>query len=300
MKFFLAILSFLLALTPVAAQEIECTVTTNVEALAGDARENLNDFISQVQQYINSYRWTSVDLGGEKIKCTMDIQFKGSPRDGHYSVQAFIGSQRPIFQSGGSSTALVRLKDDNWEFDYIRSTPFIHNDDRFDPLMSFIDFYTYIILGYDFDSYKAGDGTPYFQKALEIANKARGSGNAGVGWEATSQNTYSRGLLVDELLNARFYDCREAFYKYHYRGLDLLAKDDVRARKNMLAALEKIGQLQDRINQRTQMIKLFFETKHLEIAQTFAKDPDLTVFTRIIRIDPAHQSDYEKASRGEN
>src|SRR5258706_3693372 len=143
MKLFLIVLSILVAITSVPAQEIECTVTTNVEALTGDARENLNDFIPQVQQYINSYRWTNVDLGGDKIKCSIDIQFKGAPREGHYSVQVFIGSERPIFQSGGSSTALVRLKDDSWEFDYLRSTPFNHNDDRFDPLMSFIDFYIY-------------------------------------------------------------------------------------------------------------------------------------------------------------
>jgi len=300
MKLFFAAFVILLTLTNVAAQEIDCTITTSMEALAGDARENLSDFLPQVQQYVNSYRWTNVDLGGEKIKCSMDIQFKGSPRDGHFSVQVFVGSQRPIFESGGSNTALARILDDSWEFDFVRSTPLLHNDARFDPLMSFLDFYIYIMLGYDFDSYKAGDGTPYFQKALEIANRARSAGNAGPGWEATSQNTYSRGLLVDELLNPRFYEFREAVYKYHYKGLDLLAKDDMRARKNILAALEKIGQLQNKINQPTRIIMLFFETKHLEIAKVFSKDPDLTVFSRIIKIDPAHQMDYEKASRGEN
>ncbi len=298
MKYILAVVLLLSTLQSAFTQEIECTITTNVQSLTSEARDNLGDFISQIQQYVNSYRWTNADLGGEKIKCSIEIQFKGSSREGHYNTQAFIGSQRQIFQSSGNNTAVVRIRDDNWDFDYIRSTPFVHSDARFDPLMSVLDFYVYIILGYDFESYKSGDGTPYFQKAYEISNKASGTVGAGPGWDNSSPNTFSRALLVEELLNVQYYSFREAFYKYHYKGLDLLAKDAVRARKNILTALEKIRRLEDKINRRNLIVKLFYESKYLEIAQTFAKDPDLTVFSRLIKIDPTHQSEYEKASHG--
>jgi hypothetical protein len=284
--------------TFVRSQELDCEITMKQEGLPSQAVDNIADFVNQAKQYINSYRWTNVDLGGERIKCRIDVMFTGSPRDNHYVVQAFIGSERPIFQSSGQSTAVLRLKDDKWEFDYNRGYSLVHNEANFDPLASFLDFYAYLILGFDFDSYKAGDGTPYFQKASDIVNRARGAGNAGPGWDITSDNLYTRAQFIDEIMNARLYDFRVAFYKYHYKGLDLLAKDDIRARKNILAALEKIGILQDKINTRTLLLKTFFETKYLEIAQTFSKDPDLTVFSRLSKIDPTHQQDYDRYRNG--
>ncbi len=281
------------------AQEIACDITIKTDGLQAQATEGLADFVTQVQQYMNSYAWTNVDLQGEKIKCRIDFVFRGSPRDNHYVVQAFIGSERPIFQGGGKSTAVLRLLDDKWEFDYIRGTPLVHNEMRFDPLLSTLDYYAYIILGFDFESYRAGDGTPYFQKAADIVNRAQGSGTAGPGWDYSTDNSYSRFQLVNELLDAKLRDVRNAFYEYHYRGLDLLAKDEPRARKKILAALEKLGKVEERINQRSLFIRLFFETKYLEIADIFAKDPDLTVFSQIIKIDPSHRTDYERRQRGE-
>ncbi|HYQ86017.1 MAG TPA: DUF4835 family protein [Bacteroidota bacterium] len=276
-----------------SSQEIDCDVKiTNKEALTAQAREALADFLPQVTQYINSYRWTREDLANLKIKCTIDISFQGSPRDNHYSVQAFIGSQRPIFRLD-RNTAVVRILDDSWEFDYVRSQPFIHNEGRYDPLLSVLDFYMYLILGYDFETYKAGDGTPYFQKALDIANLSR----AGVGWDNPSPAVYSRGQLIDELMNVKFRDFRNALYRYHFRGLDLLYKDEARARKNIFAALDKIGKLQEKINVRSLVIRTFFDSKYQEIAEIFLKDPDREVFARLSKIDPAHQTKYEEASQ---
>ncbi|MBI4546562.1 MAG: DUF4835 family protein [Ignavibacteriae bacterium] len=278
------------------AQEIECKVSINVEPLNAQAKENLADFLEQVERYINSHRWLDEDLGGEKIRTSISINFQASPRDNHYIAQVFIGSSRPIYKAD-RSTAVARIKDDSWEFDYVRFQSLSHNEYRFDPLLSFIDFYMYLIIGYDFDTYKANDGTPYFQKALEIVNRARGAAGAGRGWEINPQSNYTRAQLVDELLNPKFRDLRDALYTYHYNGLDLLYKNPSKARKNILAALEKVGKLQNKINQPSLAIRLFFETKHLEIADTFRNDPDQTVYARLAKIDPSHQATYKEYSQ---
>jgi len=261
------------------AQEIDCDVRiTNKEALTAQARENLSEFLPQITQYINSYRWTREELANLKIKCTIDISFQGSPRDNHYSVQAFIGSQRPIYKLD-RNTAVVRILDDSWEFDYVRSQPFIHNEGRYDGLLSVLDFYMYLILGYDFETYKAGDGTPYFQKALDIANLSR----AGVGWDSPSPAVYSRGRLIDDLMNVKFLDFREALYRYHFRGLDLLYKDEARARKNIFRALDKIGKLQEKLNVPSLVIRAFFDAKYQEITEIFLKDPDREIFCQTLK-----------------
>jgi uncharacterized protein DUF4835 len=280
----------------VEAQELDCEIKyTNLEALPAAARENLSDFLPELTQYVNSYRWTKEDLGNLKIKCTINIAFQSSPRNNHYVVQAFVGSQRPIFRLDRNTT-VVRIIDGNWEFDYVHNQPLIHNETKFDALLSVIDFYMYLIVGYDFESYKAGDGTPYFQKAMDIANISRAGGGA-TGWDNPSPNVYSRGEFIDELMNARFTDFREAFYRYYYRGLDLLYKDEGRARKNIFAALEKIAKLQQKINSRTLILKAFFDTQYGEIKNDFLKDPDPDIYSKLKQIDPAHQSEYDEGAK---
>jgi hypothetical protein len=287
------LLAFLAALLlPIAAisQEIDCDVTINTEQLPNEARENLTNFVTQIKQYINSRRWTKDGLDGEKIRCTMNIHFLGSSRENHYTVQAFIGSQRPIFKSE-RSTAVVRILDDKWEFDFNRFQSLIQDDNRFDPLLSFIDFYAYLILGYDFDTYNPTDGTQFFQKAMDIVNRARSSGR---GWDYGTKSTYSRAQIIDELMNPKFRDFREAVYEYHYNGLDVLHKDGAKARTTILAALEKIGKLQKRINQPTLILRSFFDTKYLEIAEVFQQHDDRSVYDLLTAIDPAHQKTYDE------
>jgi hypothetical protein len=295
MRTVVGILSLLLLWIPLSAQELDCDITfTNLETLPAGSRDNLTDFISQAKQYINSYHWTQEDLGSVRIKCSMNISFQ-SATNNHYVVQAFIGSQRPIFRLDRNTT-VVRIIDGNWEFDYVRNQPLIHNETKFDPLLSVIDFYMYMIVGYDFETYKAGDGSPYFQKAMDIANIAR-AGRGATGWDNPSPNVYSRGEFIDELMNARFSDFREAFYRYYYRGLDLLSKDEGRARKNMFAALEKIGKVQQKINSRTLIIKAFFDTQYGEIKNDFLKDPDPDIYAKLKQIDPAHQTEYDEGAK---
>ncbi len=295
MKLWSIILVTLLSVSSLLSQEIECEITIDTQQLTAEARENLVDFLPQIKEYINSYRWTKDGIGNaEKIKCTINILFQATPRDNRYIAQAFIGSSRPIYKTD-RSTASLRLLDDKWEFDYFRYQPLTHDNYRFDPLLSFLDFYVYLILGYDFDSYGPEDGTPYFQKAIEIVNKAGSVGLAGKGWDISGQATYQRGALVDELLNPKFRDLRESIYRYHYKGLDLLQKDPIKARKAIFSSLEKIDKLLDKVNRRSTATRVFFDTKYLEIAETFQQDPDKSLLDKLCKIDPSHQKAYLEA-----
>jgi hypothetical protein len=296
MKYLLLLLTSLLVIGYQAAhaQEFNCDVTVDVQQLATDARENLGDFANVLKQYINNTKWTNEDFQDDKLHWSISIALSGS--GSHYKASTVIVSDRPIFQDMQKrNCGVIRLKDDNWEFDYVRAQPLNHDEFRFDPLMSFIDFYAFLVLGYDGDTWDVNGGTPYFEKAMEIVNKAR-NGNGGVGWEATTPNTYTRGQLVGELLNSRYRDLREAVYRYHYHGLDLLYKNPEKAKKNILAALEKIAKMQEKLNEMILSARLFWETKYHEIADTFVGYADLTVFSQLTKFDQAHRSAYEEAS----
>ncbi len=283
---------------PLFGQELDCEVTINTQTLTSDAIDNLSDFQAQVKQYLNNTRWTKDDFGNDRIKCSFSIFFQGSPGEGRYAAQVFVGSQRKIWDlkrkrplEKGSAT--LRVFDGNWEFSYTRGVPLTRNDYRFDPLTSLLDFYAYVILGFDYDSYESLSGTPPFQRALNIFNLSQSAGTP-KGWESTGSGSYSRTRLIDELMNAKFKDFRGAMYTYHSEGLDYMTKDSSAALAKILAAVDMVGKVKEKINQPSVAIKTFFDSKYLELCELFINYPDESVYRKFGLIDPAHQKSYEE------
>jgi hypothetical protein len=271
------------------AQEVECAIQVTYEAVATTHKELLRDFAADITNYINSHKWGPDDLG-EKIKCTMNVFIQSAVGQNRYVAQVFIGSQRRINKSERSS-AVVRLFDDFWEFTYIQNRPINHNPQSFNDLTSFLDFYIFLIIGYDYDTYENLLGTQFFQKASEVANIARSSGARG--WEQKT-GSFNRMQLIDEILNPRFTPVRTALHTYHSAGLDVWSSDSAKAFNNILRAVESIGKTRKQVNPRNLFIKTFFETKYLELADLFSTYPDPSVYRKLWTVDPVHQQTYEE------
>lgn len=271
------------------AQELDCTVQVNYESVPTTNKERLSNFAGDVSDYLNNYKWGSENLP-QKVKCTLNIFVQSVTGEDTYQAQVFVGSQRPIFNSEKSS-AVVRLLDESWSFTYVKNRPFSHNPYSYNDLASFLDFYAYVIVGYDYDTYEKLSGTPFFQRAADVASLGRSSGQKG--WELTT-GTYSRAQLLNEILNPKFEPVRVASYDYHYTGLDSLSTDPARAYGNILGALESIGKARKQIDPRNLVIKAFFEAKHLEIADLFRHYPDQSVYLTLGIIDPSHVKTYEE------
>ncbi|MDP2207220.1 MAG: DUF4835 family protein [Bacteroidota bacterium] len=275
------------------AQEINCDVKLNTENLTTEGLENISGFEQRLEDYINNHRWTKDEFGGAKINCSFDIFFRGSPSENKYTAQVFIGSQRQIYKSD-KSTGTVRIFDDKWEFTFIRNQPIHHNNPQYDPVTSFIDFYVYIILGFDYDSFKPTDGTDFFQKAVDIASKARSGGGASSGWDLKSSGTYNRIQFIEEIINPKNKIIREAYYVYHYKGLDLLTRNKSKALENVTKAVESIGNFQKKNNERIFLVKAFFDTKYLELCELYLDSKDPEIYNKLGTYDPAHQKNYEE------
>lgn len=286
----------ILGLPRLTAQELDCVVTlANTEQLTSQARDNISDFAEQVRQYLNTQKYTKEDYGDMRIKCNLTISFgQSSQNTQHYVTQVIILSQRPVNKANKSS-AVLRLKDTQWEFDYVRSQPLLRDEFRFDPIMSFLDFYAYVIIGYDHDTYASEAGTPFFEKANDILNRAHGSMNAGSGWDISNTSGYSRSKLMEETLNPKFSEFRTAVYRYYYKGLDYLAQKPDKGGKTILSALKTIANVQQKLNAQSVIINLFFETKAPEIAETFKDSSDPGILNELTTVDPQHRETYEKA-----
>mgnify|MGYP001614618207 CR=1 FL=1 len=283
-------LTIVLSHSQIHAQDLDCVVKVKYESVPTTNKDLLVNFESDVRDYINSYKWGSDNLD-EKIRCTFDINIQNVVGQDRYSAQVFIGSSRPIY-NGSNTSAVLRLFDDTWEFTYVRGRPITHNPYSFNDLASFFDFYVYLIIGYDYDTYDNLNGTPHFQKAADIASLARSSG--GKGWQPSKGGGYSRGQLIEEILNARFAPVRSASFKYHFGGLDSIATSKERAYNNIVDAIRMIGEVKKTADARNQIIKVFFETKFKEISELFVGYSDPKIYLDLAAMDPSHQTTYEE------
>ncbi|MBW7888168.1 MAG: DUF4835 family protein [Bacteroidetes bacterium] len=287
---------FLLLLMPVSLlfAQLDCDVTLNLTQVP-QFRDQLQSFEQDLENYINSQRWASDDFDGDKIKCTMNIFFTSGTNDNNYKAQVFIGSQRPIYvgpNPSSKSSPMVRIFDDKWEFTYIKGQPLYRNEQQFDALTDFIDFYMNLIVGLDYDSYDIQGGAPYFQKCYTFINQAPSSAK---GWEHSASSSYTKFQLIDDILNPKYQPFREGWYTYHFKGIDLLATKPVKAKENIIGVLKAIGELKKASNPRAQIFKTFFDTKYQELAEIFKGSDDPNIYQLLISLDQGHQTTYDEA-----
>ena len=166
MKKLIIILLIFLTGTSIA-QELNARVTVNYEQLNTQSKEKLQTFGRDVQDYLNNNKFAGDGWEGEPINCNFSIFFT-SGDENSYSAQVVITSQRPVYNSE-NSTLMLLVQDGSWNFNYEQNQTFYFNPRDFDPLFSFLDYYAYVILGFDMDSYVPQGGTEYFNRASEIA-----------------------------------------------------------------------------------------------------------------------------------
>ncbi len=273
------------------AQEVDCDVTVDFQQLPERYRENVSNFERQIEDYLNNIQWTESDWENEKIPVSINIIFINCDENFRYQAQVFFGSQRKIFGID-KNTIVVRILDDKWNFPFLINQQLIHNENRFEEVTSFLDFYMHLILGFDFDSYENRGGSQQFQKCLQITNLS--SPTLKNGWDATLSGNYNRVQLVNDLLSATNSQLRESFFNYHYNGLDLFSEDKEKAFENILSALEKISLIRKKVGGKNVAIKFFFDAKYLEVAELFFQKKSPEIFLKLNEIDPLHQKTYDE------
>ncbi|HMS64351.1 MAG TPA: DUF4835 family protein [Ignavibacteria bacterium] len=278
-------------------QDLNVTVTIDVSQLSADAAEKLVNFKSKVEEYMNKAKYSDEKI--PPINVQMQFSFTGVNNSTlTYDAKLFIASQREVFNPFNSAdkkyTVAFRFLDERCEFIYNENIPFIKNDLRFDSFLSLLDYYAYLIVGYDEDSYNPKGGNKYFQKAADICNKVV---LIIKGWTETGGGSKpSRQQLVQELLNVRFDNYRYGYFEYNYLGLDSMAIKKRDAQNNVLDALEVISAIK-KSEIKSFNIDIFFDAKAAEIAELFIDYGDVSVYDKLGKFDPAHLSVYLDAKK---
>ena len=282
--------------TNLYAQDFNVEVLVNADALPVEAKDRLNELKRQVEDYFNKNKFANEEI--YPIKAIIQFVFRGTDGFDNYDAQLIVASQRQIYNKNKNAipnyTKAFMFFDERCAFTYNRSIPFIKNDVRFDSFLSLLDYYAYMMLGFDEDTYYVKGGNKYYQKSLDICNKPMSDRK---GWTETGGGSKpSRLQLVQELLNPRFDEYRTGVFEYFWMGLDSLALNPTNAYSYIITALEKIGSVR-RKEVKTFNIDLFFDANYIEISELFLSYGDRSIYDMLIKIDPTHQAKYEEAKK---
>lgn len=286
----LIIILFMISSINVYSQELKATVTVNYESLETQAKEKLRNFASEVEAYLNRNSFSDYDYSEYPIECNFNIFFSSASGEKSYGAQVVVTSTRPLEEIEGS-TMMMRVQDSPWSFNYETGQSWIFNQADFDPLTSFLDFYAYVIIGLDLDSYFEKGGTPMFEKAYDIANWGAGSYRE---WKLEA-NSYNKMYFVKNLLDAAFEQFRIDYYNYHWNGLDLYESDRVKGINNMATLVKNLAKVKDKLDPRNILLRVFFDSKNRELAKYMREYPDRNeIYQLLITVDAGHISKYDE------
>jgi hypothetical protein len=275
------------------AQEINADITVDRSQISGTSLGFLDNLPGELEAYINEYDWIDADFREqERINMEIRITLLGVDDNYNFEAQVFIRSRRPIYNTP-RQTPLFLFSDDEWNFNYKPNRSLTHDELQFDPLTSLIDFYAYIILGFDFDTFEELGGSSHYRDARNIVSLAQTTTSAG--WSRGS-NRRNRAQLTADLLSTSFEPFRIALYQYHRQGLDMFLNDPAEGRQQVLQALEKIQEAQ-RNSSSDLLFDTFFNAKYRELVLIFEDaDPQirLEAYNLLSQIDQSHLSEYRK------
>jgi|YNPMSStandDraft_2_1061718.scaffolds.fasta_scaffold00299_17 hypothetical protein len=278
---------------PIFAQELEAKVTVNMEKLQPAQREILDNFVLNIENYLNLTKFSRQNWDAPKIKCSFTILLESATMDNTYSAQIIVASQRSLYNQKNKYTPILNILDNNWQFKYERNKTLYYDPGVFDSFTSLLNYYALIIIGYDEDSYNALAGSPYFNEALKIASLGSNSSYSR-GWERFSSG-FSRLLFVEELLSEKFKQFREDFFNYHYNGLDVILESPNQAKEQAFRLVVNLAKSESKLDFRSPVIKVFFDAKHNEIISLLKGYASNEIFGTLKKIDPQRIGKYDEA-----
>ena len=104
-------------------------------------------------------------------------------------------------------------------------------------LTAILNYYAYLILAIDFDSFSPRGGQPYFDRLATIVQLAQSSGETG--WKAFEDNR-NRSAVLSAFTDPNTEGMRDMIYQYHRRGLDEMSMSPDKGRATITQALETL------------------------------------------------------------
>lgn len=276
------------------AGEFQATVSVRGDQSISNVDPTLfQDMQKQLTEYMNNTRFTDyVFEPYERLKCQITIVFNnqtGSGFTGTMNVRLI----RPVLNSN-YETLLFRFVDEPIEIQYQQFQQLQYTEQNYiDNLTSLLNFHAMIMLGLDFEAMQEGAGSEFFERARNIAMLAAQSGNSG--WQAMDSRS-ARYWVMENLTNNSYKSMRSIYYRYHRKGLDVMADDLQSGRAEIMTCVEDLQKLYVQ-NPNIYIVQVFLDTKWQELVNIMKGgfDDDKQRFLRIMQqIDPRRLDKYNR------
>ncbi|RMG59587.1 MAG: DUF4835 family protein [Bacteroidetes bacterium] len=290
-RLLLTLLPLLLSLS-LPAQELLCNVSIDAGRIQSD-RTVFEDMQQNISRYINFQKWGTDEFQAqERIRCNLQIVVTNRPAPDYFQCTANLQVYRTAYNTTYETLSL-NIQDERFNFRYVPYQQMVFVDNTYnDNLTALLNFYAYIILGFDYDSYAPNGGVPYFRKAQEIVNLAS-SASQEIGWRSSETNR-NRYWLVENLMNSSYRSFHSIMYKYHRQGLDMMESNPAQARRAIMDSLRELQRL-SRQNPLLMLLKVFLDAKDDELVKVFqnAFVNDKKEFVQLMQdLDPSNMARY--------
>lgn len=292
-RYILIVLLMLVSMPTLLAQELNCRVVVNSDKIQGTNKEVFNTLQQAVTEYMNDTKFTTVQLSPvERIECT--LQFIVSDyTDERMECSLQIQSRRPVYNSSYTTT-LINFQDNEVQFNYKEYDPLVFSATTYENnLTCILNFYAYLIIGIDFDSFILYGGDPFFEMARTMVSL--GQSTQEIGWKAF-ENRRNRSAMLSAFVEPATKSFREMWYNYHRMGLDEMVLGATKARATIGKSLAILPDLYSN-NSTSVLFPMFKEAKFDEIINIYSKasaTEKSDMYDLLIGIYPAENRTLEK------
>jgi len=301
---YLLLLFLVLLPAGLRAQELNCNVQISAQRIQGSNRQVFETMQRDIYDFMNNTVWTNnVFSYAERIDCNILINLNEQLSADEFKGTIQIQLRRPIFNSTYNST-MLNFIDNSFQFKYVEFSPL-----EFDPgthrsnLVSVLAYYSYIILGIDYDSFSFLGGTEFFQMAEKIVTNAQNAPEQG--WKPfDASRNKNRYWLVKNILDKEYEPVRQFVYEYNIYGLDKMESKINEARNSMV---ESTRLLQDVFRRKPDpymyFLQVILEAKSDEVINVFSggfPEEKSRIVQILVEIDPANKAKYEKINSAIN
>jgi len=280
-----------------SAQEFNCTVEVNSQQVEGTNKNVFDALQEGMSTYMNETKFSNAVFSpNEKIECRLFLTVK-EYNDDRIKGELQLQLSRPVYNSTYTTT-LFNFRDTKVEFGYREGDPLIFNENTVENnLTAILDYYAYLFLAIDFDSFSPKGGQVFYDRAQSVVQQAQSIGE--VGWR-TFEDTKNRAAVLNSYTDNNTSGIRNLLYDYHRKGLDEMVTSPDKGRAVITESLKELKTVADN-SPMSVALSLFRDSKLDELVNVYSKAPSTereTAYDILQPIYPTESERLEKIKKG--
>ncbi len=252
-----------------SAQELNANIIVNSSKIAGTDKDVFTSLQSALNDFMRQRQWTNYKFAEkERIACNFNITVnKYEAGTGAFECEMMVQSNRPVYGSTYNTTVFSFL-DKNVTFNYTEQDRLEFTESNVDNnLTAIMAFYSYLIIGLDFDTMAENGGTEILHQAENVVSNAQSLG--ATGWRSLDDNQ-NRYAIINDYMNGNLASFRKLQYAYHRKGMDEMASSVERGRTVITESMSLLEETQ-KAKSTSILPVLFTEIKRDELLNIYSK-----------------------------